>query len=141
MQQSTMRHLTLVTFTRDPWRAVADVLHEIAVDQQNNLLDDDITAGELIGCGCQLGLAVAHVLQTLWPALTLGTLWCWLHSQAIEHQLGSWVYGPCLVYQSETGGTTQKLCGWCQMGTGWYLLLLSLLTLFVFRNRLSVCMS
>ena len=62
MQQSVVTHVTLVTFTRGPWRTVADVLHAIALDQQNNLLDDDATAGEMNGCGCQLGLAVSHVL-------------------------------------------------------------------------------
>ena len=42
--------------------AVADILHAVTVDQQNSLLDDDASAGELNDCVCQLGLAVAHVL-------------------------------------------------------------------------------
>lgn len=37
--------------TRGPRRAVADVPHAMAVDQQNNLLDDDAAAGELNGRG------------------------------------------------------------------------------------------
>jgi hypothetical protein len=36
MQQLAVRHLTLVTFTRYPTRADADVLHAMSVDQQNN---------------------------------------------------------------------------------------------------------
>ena len=48
---ATIRHeaLALMMFTRHPWRAIADDLYAIDVDQQNNLLDDDATVGELNG--------------------------------------------------------------------------------------------
>jgi hypothetical protein len=37
--------------TRGPRRAIADVPHSMAVDQKNNLLDDDVAAVKLNGRG------------------------------------------------------------------------------------------
>jgi hypothetical protein len=60
MQQSTMRHLALVTFTRGPIGGLLLMSHmQWQWTSKIILLDDN---AELNGCGLQSGLALAHVL-------------------------------------------------------------------------------
>lgn len=133
----SVRHLILVMFTRGPSRAAVDVLCAMAVDQQNNLLDDGATAG----CGCQLKLAVAHVINIV-TNTHCGILMCWLHSQS--YCSPSWEAG-CMghvLFTSPRLGAQLDSCAGVPVGK-WlispYFANINVTVMFI--NRLSLSMS